>query len=346
MDISLAFFLILVIFFSLRGYRSGLLIIIARIISLLTAYAVALIFTQNVTVWLQAVSPIKGLIAYPIAGLLLFVATSGLLCLFSSLLLRQFKKNSLQENATRGRVISITGGLLGALVGAFIGIVVVWFFSTIQSVLQAKKELAPIAPSPFQQKVKQLVGLAVKGLINDATEQQNLASIATLLLINPAENIERLHRLSQASLMRDLLDSNAARAALDSSNPKALIRTPAFKKLVEHPDFIPFSRELKLSDKQVAIKITTLWSQVKQVDNNPQFKAILQDPKTKQLLQSRDIYAMLNSVEIDQLIKIISSVETPKILFNGDDLSSKKKATIHRWVDDKGVVHYSDRRKN
>lgn len=365
MDISLIIFLIIIVVSAYRGYQSGILAIVFRIISLLGAYLVAIMFTVTFASWLQSVSPIRGIISYALAGMSLFAVSSVLFSFIFSLIRRAITNQEPSvDNLSSGdslssttnvppvsRVSSVTGGIAGALVGVFIAVIAIWFFGTMQTILQAKKGLSPVEKSPFQQKVKQLAASAIKGLAGNATKQQDLVKGGALLLADPAQNIQRFQRLSQSSNLQDLLLSNAGRRALETKNPQTLMALPAFQSLVNNPDLIAVTKELALPDepsemrKQVAIKIITLWTQVKQVQNNPEFIAILNDPEIKQIQQSGNIYQLLNSAKIEALLKIISSVEVSGISFNENNFSTNKPTSIYRWVDEKGVVHYSDEKR-
>ena len=165
--------------------------------------------------------------------------------------------------------------------------------------------------------------------------------------------------MSQTGVLRNLLQDSDVRTALDSQNPAALLNSPAFKQLIANPDFIALTNELNLADsgeqknKQLAIKLTSIWAQVKQVQNNPQYLEIVQDPEIKQMLQSGNAYKLLNSAKIERLLQIISSSKTPEIIYQESvyqEISERQQKTlekkaVYRWVDKDGKVHYSDKKK-
>ena len=79
MELSLVIFLIIVAYFVFRGYKSGILSITSRILSLLSAYVATYLFAKSLGQWVQSNTPLEGLITYATAGLLLFTLTSLLL---------------------------------------------------------------------------------------------------------------------------------------------------------------------------------------------------------------------------------------------------------------------------
>lgn len=350
MDFTLLLFIIIVAVSAFRGYRSGILVIAARVLSLVLAYLASILFTTSTASLLQKHTAIEGLIAYMIAGSLVFIVTSILLSSLFSLLIRHFAPKSKETN----RASSVAGGLFGAAVGCIVGLMVVWFVSIFQEILLAKKGQKIAESSVFEQTAKKLTSAAISGIVSGTTGNSDLAKGAAKLLSNPAENIQYFNRLSQTGVLRNLFQNSEVRTALDTQNPAALLNSSTFKQLVANPDFIALANELNLVDsgeqrnKQLAIKLTSIWAQVKQVQNNPQYLEIVQDPEIKQMLQSGNAYELLNSAKIERLLQIISSSKTPEIVYQeiGElQLKPVEKKAIHRWVDKDGKVHYSDKKK-
>jgi uncharacterized membrane protein required for colicin V production len=351
MNITLLLFLIIVAVSAFRGYRSGILVIAARVVSLVLAYLGAILFTTSAAGLLQKHTAIEGLIAYMIAGSLVFIVTSILLSSIFSFLIRHFAEKSTDTN----KASSVAGGLFGAVVGCLVGLMAVWFVSTFQEILLAKKGQQIAKSSAFEQTVKKLTSAAIGGIVSGTTSDSYLANGAAKLLSNPAENIQHFNRLTQTGALRNLLQSSEARSALDSQNPAALLNSQAFNQLALNPDFVALTNELNLvengpqKDKQLAIKITRLWTQIKQVQNNPQYLEIVNDPEIKQMLQSGNAFKLLNSAKIEQLLQIISSSKTPEVVYQESVEQPEKpiaKKAIYRRVDKDGKVHYSDQEKD
>jgi len=347
MDLSLIIFSVIVILFAISGYRSGFLIVLSRLISLPAAYLVAIFYTKPFGQWLQSVSSLEGLMSYVVGGTLLFIATATLV----SLLFSTVRRFLVQPNATATQVSAIGGGILGAVIGVVIGLMAVWFSSTMQALWQTKQGNAPNPASAFEKKVKELTGNAVGGITSVVSDQDDFSEATAVLIANPAENIERIQRLTHSGLLSEVLNSNAARSALDQRDPGALYNTPAFQELVNNPDLIELAQAMKFSDnpdslkKDMAVKLTQVWAQIDQVKTNPRFVELTQDSEVSQMIKSGNIYRMINSAKIEELLNVIGSVEVPEIEFREMQPVEEKKVEIHRWVDEKGRVHYSDKKK-
>jgi len=352
-DYSLILFLIVVLYSGFRGYKSGSWKILARLVSLLTAYLIAYSFAQPFGEGIQSASSLKGLMSYIAAGIILFTISSSLLMLILNRLIKSF------ANPDQGisKLQAVSGGLLGVVFGVFTGFFFVWFFITLQAIYQTKKGAALQPPTAFQQTTKEFASVAIKKVVNSATQQADIAAASAALLSSPAENIEHFKRLTNSGLLSQFLRNPSAQSALDSNNAKAVLLHPAFQTLVKQENFVALSKQLDFSnqpeemEKQVAIKITTLWAQINQVRNDPEFIRITGIPEIRDMIKSSNFFSMLNNEKIEQLLDIIYSAKIPEIRF--DDLQHArnktgvppKKTEIHRWVDEDGKVHYSDKKQ-
>jgi len=358
MDMSLIVFLIIIVFSAFRGYKSGAGVIFSRLITLLFAYWAALSYADSLSGWLQSNTAITGILSHILSGIIIFIFVSITLSLFFRLIAKiiysvQPKPN--EEKRPVSQISSIVGALFGGVIGIGVGIFTIWFYTTIQSILLSKKGMEAPVHSEFQSKVKVIATKAIKSAAEAVTEQQELAKAGALLLADPATNVQRLQRISQAKLIPNLLRNPDVRYALDNNNPQMLIESPAFKQLLKNQDFIELANALELAKenqdikKELASKMVLLWNQVVQIQNNPQYIQLTNDPEIKQLLRSGNAYQMLQSKKLEELLKVISSV-------NVDDLSLQQPQSslpktqgtkeIHRWVDENGKVHYSDEKKD
>lgn len=352
MDYSLVVFLVIVVYFAYRGYKNGIFQVASKLISLPAGYITAYLFTADLDPTVQNIFSIAGLMSYIITGTILFGFTVALF----SLLFWVLQQFVISKNHSTGQVSAVSGALLGTAVGVFLGIFAVWFLSTITTLIQAKRGVTPSAPSEFEQNIKKVAASAISGMTKVATNDADLSQVTAVLLTSPAENLERIQNISKQRLLPDLLNSNDARIAMDDRDPGALLHNSAFQKLVNDDDFKALAKDMNFpSDhqamqKEFAIKMTTIWTQIHQVKNDPQFIAITENAEFRQMMQSKNIYKMINSPQVESLIKIISSAPVPDIEFverqPQQPASPKKPTEIYRWVDDKGRVHYSDKKKD
>jgi len=350
MSIHLVIFIFIAAISAFRGYRSGIVVIVFRIISIVFGYIATILFTDSFAHWLQQISPVKGIIAYGIAGTILFAITSISFSFLFSSVTRKMAVNSVKIS----KVSALTGGVFGGLVGGIFGILIIWFISAFQGILQVKNG-ENIVHSSFQKMAQKIVGGAIEGVVNIASGHSDISTGAAQLLSNPAENIQYFNRLTQKGVLRNMFQDSTIREALDSQNPHSLLTSPAYQQLVDNADFIALTKSFNLAedkqkrDKQLAVKITQTWAQIKQVQNNQEYIEIMQDPEVKQNLQSGNAFKLLSSEKIERLLEIISTSKIPEINFQENsgqvDTSIKsKEQTIYRWIDKNGKVHYSDKR--
>lgn len=350
MDYSIVIFLVVIVYFAYRGYKSGLLPIASKLISLPAGYIVAYFFTVDFVPIIRSVFSVAGVMAYITAGSILFTVTVALFSLIFWLMQRMW----VEQNQTTTQISAISGALLGAIVGVLLGIFIVWFVSTTKTLIQSKRGITPSAPTPFEQNINQITAGAISEITHAATKDADLSQATAVLLTSPAENIERIQQISQRQLLPKLLRNYDAKIAMDDRDPGALMHNPAFQKLVNDRDFKALAIAMELpSDpqamqKDVAIKMTKIWTQIHQVQYDPEFIAITQDPEFQQMMQSKNIYRMMNSSKVEELIKILANAPVPEITFVEKQPQQpppeKKPTEIYRWVDEKGRVHYSDQK--
>ena len=361
MELSLIIFLGIVAVSAYRGYRSGTPAIVGRLFSVALGYAAAILFTDSVAGLIQQSTPIKGLLSFFAAGTLLFVIAS---LVFSSI----FKlaiSGILGKQASPSQASAIGGGMLGATLGCFIGILAIWFFTTFHSLLLVKAGNEVKEPGAFQQKVLQISEGAMEGIAEQGFADSDLATGTAKLLSNPAKNIKHYTSLAKNGELKRFFQNPQVRNALDSRNAAALLNNSAFKSLATNKDFKALVDMLNLDadpikrDQLLATKVTKMWAQINRVQDNPRFQQITSDPFIRRSLQSGSLLDLLNNQDIAELINIISSTDVGEIKYDPNMTSSKqddglnpnveepevKSQQVYRWVDEKGKVHYSDRKK-
>ncbi|TQV70951.1 DUF4124 domain-containing protein [Aliikangiella marina] len=347
MDFSFIIFLVIVCYFAYSGYKSGFFSVLSNVISIPAAYLITLFYTQDFALWLKNFSLFEGLIAYLAAGAILFTLT--LVSFF--ILFNVIRKLVLNPEHKDSQLAAVTGGILGAGVGVFIGILAVWFSSTVTELLSEKMAQSNSGSSSFTDKVQTMASSTISKVTTELSDDNAVSDLTSNLLANPGEQIKRFNQVLDKGYFQELFYSNQAREALDSKNAGQLFQTPAFKKLVNDPDFRSLATALKVADtseeldKQVAIKITQVWAQIDSVKSDPRFQQLTQDPEVTQMINQRNVFKIMNSAKIEELLSVIVSVETPEIIFEPSNQLDSKKVEVYRWVDDKGRVHYSDKKQ-
>ena len=351
MQVSIFVFAFIVVVFAFRGYKSGVVIVLSRLLGLPLAYLFAWLLAKPVGQSIQSSGLVDGLLAYVLGGSVVFFLSYLIVTVSFSLVHRNFVKTD--ESISDASAIS--GALLGGFVGIFVGSLAVWLSNNVQTIIAAKVG-KPSSPTSFEQTINEVAASAISRIAIDKDEAPKLESLPAVLLANPSENIILMQNISEKGLIQNLLQSNRVKKILDTRSPGALVHTQQFKQLVNDPDFQVLAQKMNFSadsgefEKQLAIQLTKTWSQVRAIQTDPQFVQITNDPEVRQLINSKNVFKIINSSKIEQLMSVVSQVEVADIEFkpmtidrSGNMRPKEKDVKIHRWVDEKGNVHYSDK---
>ena len=162
-------------------------------------------------------------------------------------------------------------------------------------------------------------------------------------------------------LFRQLFLTPQNQAILNSGDVYRIQQIPAFRRLINNPNFKAISKELAENnedepfDHAMAVKIRDIWARAKFVEQDPQSQAILNDPELKGLVQSGNIMQLMNSQKIVNLYERLTSEEAnryadvlrskaPSVDLTRTTVNSVKSSKIYKWVDKHGRVHYSDKK--
>lgn len=159
---------------------------------------------------------------------------------------------------------------------------------------------------------------------------------------------------------------------MTTGDTHALMRDPAFKALMNDPNVQALMTQSDVDSsagsQAAAEKMITAWNRVQTIKHDPRVIAIISDPEFQQQLNSPNKLQLMMNPKLNQLTEIIFSNEA--IPVNGmtryqvrdvnttnqantatsnniqpvqteDD--GKAPATIYRWTDENGQVHYSDK---
>jgi hypothetical protein len=351
-EYSLIIFLLIVAVSIYRGYRSGVAVIVARIFSLALAYAAAILLTERLGGWVQTITPLKGLLSYFAAGMILFIGASVVFSSLFSLVIRT--AFPAKEGVSQGSAIA--GALLGGTLGLIVGIIAVWFLSTFYGLLQLKANKPVNPPTGFEKAAQKITSGALKQIAEKGLSDSELSSGAISLLSDPGKNIKHYKQLASSGLVTQLFNSGQVRQALEDRNPARLHDTEEFKQLVNNPDFKVLASTLGLSNdeeqtnQKLAVKITKAFAQVQQLQTDPEYLSIIEDPFVRRNIESGNLFNLLNNEKIARLFSIMARTDVGGIEFDSSSLNTNQvpqiKPQVHRWVDENGKVHYSDKKKD
>lgn len=344
-------------YFVYQGYRKGIVKLLLRVLGLAIAYTVTFLFAPGVAHWLNQSSTLNGLLGYLVAAIALFVITSVITDLLFSFIYNRLT-NKGQNLSSPNR---IAGAAVGSLIGVFVGLLLVWAGSTGEQILKRPvADSTATAPtvefSAVEKWSRQFISQLVKSAMSVTTDQPELAEVTAKLMETPEVTIHHVRGLTSSEEFRDLFLDPRNQSVLNQGDVNAIAQLPAFRRLLNQPDFKALQSELYTdsNDQQpMAEKIRDMWARAQFVQNDPQTQAIINDPGLRELFNRGDVLKLLNSEKITQLFERLVSPEAvaysqqlkaaePSTRLTTTDESDIKSNKIYRWVDEKGQIHYSD----
>jgi uncharacterized membrane protein required for colicin V production len=119
-------FIVILAFFTWRGYQKGFVGAISRVLSFLVAYPAAIFLTKPFANILRVYTPLDGLILYLVAGCTIFLVASLLVTLILNLLASLAPSNSITETGSK-----IGGVVFGAIIGGVFGLIAVYLIDLV-----------------------------------------------------------------------------------------------------------------------------------------------------------------------------------------------------------------------
>ncbi|WP_144393794.1 CvpA family protein [Pleionea sediminis] len=354
-----------IVLFGFLGYKKGIIKLTFRLLSLLGAYASAILFTADLADYLNENSPLNGILGFIVAGITLFILTSIILSLLFGLIEKMINKTGFALS----QASQIAGGVAGVVFGGVLGILLIWFISVGGQLLNqktmdvdalAQKEEA----SGIEKMAREMTSSAIKSAISMTTDQPEIAELTAQILESPEESLAHLRGISGSNEFRELFLSARNQQILNTGDVEQIKRIPAFNQLMANEHFQAISKgviendsELPAAD-QMAEKMRDMWARAQFVRNDPEAQAVVNDPQLRELINQGSVIELLNSQKITDLFKRIMSEEagqySEKLKQLAPEIStslkrtteeSVKKSEVYKWVDENGQVHYSDKKQ-
>ncbi|MEJ2418170.1 MAG: CvpA family protein [Exilibacterium sp.] len=362
MDISLIVFLCAVAFCTYSGYRRGLGASLARILGLVSGYAIAIVYTDELAVWLQRSTDLQGIASYMVAGIALFLGGGLAVSLLFGLVGRFMPKRQSLCVAS-----SLGGAATGLLVGCVIGFALVWGLTLVRQLQPAAgNTVATRAVERPATALEKLANRAASGAVAAAAKvvdaPPDVVTASRVLAQSPGATVQRLQRVVNGDGMKTLLNDSQAQRLMQSGDSRGLLALPAFQQVAADPDLRELASSAGFtdgSDEQLAARLSDLWRRAQRVKQNPQLQQILHDPELQQQLQSGNPLALLSNPKVQTLLEIIYSSGGEGASPQGSHLSAAQRSAgdepasaygkpasgngVFRWVDNDGRVHYSDK---
>ncbi len=361
MNWSLILFVVVVALFAWRGFRSGILKSVARVLAIAAGYAAAILFAGDLSRQLETRFELQGIAAFAGASILLFLlAASAVMLLFW--LLRRF----LPGDGSVSLASAVGGGAVGSLVGVLLAIVLVWGFAFVRDFGPGGvgDAISNASDNRLEAFANRLAGRAVSAAMSAGDAQPEVARISAAVMENPAEMALRSRRLMESSELQALVRDPRNRRILDSGNSELVRKLPAFRALVANPDMIAMARVTGYGEgddleRELAQQVTDIWERTQRVKNHPRFQAIVSDPEFIAVAQSGNPLALLTDSRLLELADIIFeddgnptrgssdlsgdlSGDLPGLPTGEPDGSAPRQTQIYQWTDSSGRLHFSD----
>ncbi len=307
--IGISLFSIVVLYFIYRGYRLGLGLVIARLVSLLGAYLLAVSFISNGAALIIEKTELEGLAAYFASGFAIFVVSAIVISIILRILLHFLGK------LTDGKSeLPIPGALANGLIGVCVGLALVWFANMAGTAL-TKGELPPDNPiNNWSQKLMggsidtvlsmqfpdapQMVGVASYALKNPARSIKDGISLANDPDVKRLVNSKKIKRMVQKKDLLGLMTAEEINAVLDDKTVQRILDETNVLGDVDVTDKIAVKTRLT---EEIMITL----ARVEIVKQNPRFKKLTRDPELNRMLNNGDIVGLLGSPKAKEIAQII-----------------------------------------
>ena len=210
MNLSLIIFLVVVALFAWRGFRSGLLKSVARVLAVVAGYAAAIGFGGRLAGAFEDRFGLQGLLAFGAASASLFVGAALLVMLLFWILLR-----FLPGDGEVSIPSAVGGGVVGGMVGVLLAIVIVWAFAFVRDLAPGAGESPVAAAVGIEAFASRVAGRALSTAMSAADVEPEIARFSGAVLEDPAEMAQRTRRLMESPELQALLQDPRNRQVLD-----------------------------------------------------------------------------------------------------------------------------------
>jgi uncharacterized membrane protein required for colicin V production len=219
---------------------------------------------------------------------------------------------------------------------------------------------------------KKLIGTAAATAVDLALDDKTTTQVTKAFVEDPQSMLTNVQQVVNNDQLKELMADEKIQSIMTTGDTHALMNSPAFKELMNNPNVQSLMTQSAVGSdagsQAAAEKMITAWNRVQTIKHDPRVIAIISDPEFQQQLNSPNKLQLMMNPKLNQLTEIIFSNET--IPANGmtkyqvrdvnttnqtDAATSnniqpaqaeddgKAPATIYRWTDENGQVHYSDK---
>ncbi len=309
--IGISLFSIVLLYFIYRGYRLGLGLVIARLLSMIGAYFLAISYATEGAILISEKTVLQGIAAYFAAGAAIFFVASIVISITLQILLHFLGK------LTDGKsTLPVPGALANGLVGVFVGLALVWFANMAGTAL-TKGDLPP--DNPINNLSQKLMGGTIDTMLSQQfPEAPQLVGVASYALKNPSQAVTDGINLANDPDIKRLVNSKKIKRMVQKRDVLGLMTAPEINAVLDDKrvqrilDETNVLGDIDVTDK-IAVKkrlteeIMTTLIRVEAVKHNPRFKELTRDPELLRMVNNYDVIGLLGSPKVKEITKIIMS---------------------------------------
>lgn len=360
-------FIVILAFFTWRGYQKGFVGAISRVLSFIVAYPAAIFLTKPFANILRAYTGLDGLILFLVAGCTIFLVASLLVTLILNSLARLAPSNSITETGSK-----IGGVVFGAIIGGVFGLIAVYLIDLVVKpaapvIANQPQHKNPNTPSaeeaesikqyvvaggePVKQSVsnnnqsfidsaaKKLVSTAASTAVSIITDDKGSSQLTKTLTQDPQVMLNHVQNMTNNGEVKKLLSDPEFQAELNHGNVESLMQNKDFQQLLKNPDMQAIIASEDSNDKSTeqaaAEKMIQAWQKVVMLKTDPRVLDIVNDPAFQAQLNSPNKLPLLMNPKMRQLSEIIfsdeSEEETTKPV---KQIPAGQKSNVHYTLED------------
>tara|TARA_R110002167_G_scaffold147775_1_gene340473 strand:- start:2850 stop:3797 length:948 start_codon:yes stop_codon:yes gene_type:complete len=307
--IGIILFSIILLYYIYRGYRLGLGLVLARVVSLIGAYYLAITYAAKGATLLSEKTALEGLAAYFIAGFAIFIISSIIISIVLRILLHILGKVTDGKSA-----LPIPGAIANGLIGVAVGLAVVWFANMANTAL-TNGELPP--DNLVNNWSQKLMGGAIDTVLSKQfPDAPQMVGVASYALKNPASSIKDgitlandpdVERLINSKKISRMVEKNDLLGLMVAPEINAVLDNKTVQRILEGTNVLG---DVDVTDKtavkmRLTQEVMTTLIQVEAVKQNPRFKQLSRDPELNRMLNKNDVLGLMSSPKVKEMAEII-----------------------------------------
>lgn len=322
MPISIVIFVFIILIFAVRGYLQGSWRALTGIVGVLLGYWAGLMYTDAGAEWLQANSPVQGLMAMFVAGAAIFFAAVIMVRILAAIL--SFLARHLLSEDENVSLLSRGGGLLiGSVLGCAFALMAVYGYNIAAPELQNKLaldedsgfELVETQPTAVTLFANTAAAFVMAQAMAIADVEPSVAAASAAAAAEPVKTAKSLQDLSNNTELKELFQDPEQNQLLAAGDLEAVIELPAFQALAQSDEMQQLAGvvgvESNLSQteyqQQLADKMSRAAQKMNAMRNDPRMQEILNNPELQDQLNGGNPVELLNNPDLKELTEIFLS---------------------------------------